>query len=67
MSFMHNLQPWILDEAPWDTGFVEGATPEFANGHGPKPGADHIIDASPADAEGALNIHPHTEGHATVR
>lgn len=28
MSFMHNLQPWIFDEAPWDVGYVDGHTPE---------------------------------------
>lgn len=28
MSFMHNLQPWIFDEAPWEVGYVEGATPK---------------------------------------
>jgi len=27
MSFMHNLQPWIFDEAPWEVGYVEGTTP----------------------------------------
>jgi hypothetical protein len=27
MTFMHNLQPWILDEAPWEVGYVEGSTP----------------------------------------
>jgi catechol 2,3-dioxygenase-like lactoylglutathione lyase family enzyme len=28
MSFMHNLQPWIFDETPWEIKFVEGATPK---------------------------------------
>ncbi|MFZ2997661.1 VOC family protein [Sphingobium sp.] len=27
MSFMHNLQPWLLDESPWEVSYVEGATP----------------------------------------
>lgn len=27
MSFMHNIQPWIMDEAPWDVGYVAGSTP----------------------------------------
>jgi catechol 2,3-dioxygenase-like lactoylglutathione lyase family enzyme len=34
MTFMHNLQPWIFDEAPWQVAYVEGATPT------PKP-QDH--------------------------
>jgi len=28
MVFMHNLQPWILNDQPWDVGFVSGSTPE---------------------------------------
>lgn len=28
MSFMHNLQPWILDESPWQVDFAPGTTPE---------------------------------------
>ncbi|WP_158280243.1 VOC family protein [Azospirillum sp. TSH100] len=27
MTFMHNLQPWIFDEAPWDVSYVDGVTP----------------------------------------
>lgn len=27
MSFMHNLQPWILDEAAWEVKFVDGTVP----------------------------------------
>jgi catechol 2,3-dioxygenase-like lactoylglutathione lyase family enzyme len=27
MSFMHNLQPWIFDETPWEINYVEGTTP----------------------------------------
>lgn len=33
MSFMHNLQPWIFDEAAWDTGFVKGFTPATDGNH----------------------------------
>lgn len=28
MSFMHNLQPWIFDESPWEVRYVEGTTPK---------------------------------------
>lgn len=49
MTFMHNLQPWILDEQPWDTGYVAGHVPGYA----PK-----VVDAV-ADAAGALPVHPH--------
>ena len=35
MTFMHNLQPWVFDEAPWDVSYLEGATPA------PKP-RDHL-------------------------
>lgn len=27
MSFMHNLQPWIFDEAPWEVEFAKDVTP----------------------------------------
>lgn len=27
MSFMHNLQPWIFDEAPWEVAYADGSTP----------------------------------------
>lgn len=27
MSFMHNLQPWIFDEAPWEVDYAPGTTP----------------------------------------
>lgn len=60
MSFMHNLQPWILDEAPWEVGYVDGSTPT------PKPHPnqpDHVVEASPADAEGALPNPTHKEGY----
>ena len=60
MSFMHNLQPWILDEAPWEVGYVDGSTPEKKirpNPHQPQS----VQEASPADAEGALHVHPHLE------
>jgi hypothetical protein len=32
MSFMHNLQPWIFDESPWEIKFVEGTTPKGKTG-----------------------------------
>lgn len=59
MSFMHNLQPWILDDQPWDTGFLEGHTPLGKPKH--HQGAEEIIDAGAGDAEGALQAHPHLE------
>ena len=52
MSFMHNLQPWIFDESPWDVGYAAGITPS---------GKPHVIDASPADSTGAISGHPHME------
>jgi catechol 2,3-dioxygenase-like lactoylglutathione lyase family enzyme len=33
MSFMHNIQPWILDETAWEINFVEGATPKGKDPH----------------------------------
>ena len=62
MTFMHNLQPWILDEAPWDVGFAEGTTPVKKirpNEHQP----DHVIPASAGDAEGALPNPTHKEAY----
>lgn len=53
MSFMHNLQPWIIDDVPWDVEFVEGFTPGKPN----EPGADQASgdsDGSPAAAQGKL-------------
>ncbi len=32
MSFMHNLQPWIFDETPWEIKYVEGTTPKGKSG-----------------------------------
>lgn len=65
MSFMHNLQPWILDEAPWDVSYVEGSTPT-------QPAQAHPLqaaqprDAAPADAAGARHQEPHRQD-ASVR
>lgn len=60
MSFMHNLQPWILDEAPWEVGYVAGSTPEAkVRPHPQQP--DHVIEASPSDAQGALPNPTHKE------
>jgi catechol 2,3-dioxygenase-like lactoylglutathione lyase family enzyme len=62
MSFMHNLQPWIFDEAPWEVGYLEGATP--AKQVVPHPNQpDHVAETSPADAEGALPNPTHKEAH----
>ena len=62
MSFMHNLQPWILDEAPWEVGYVAGSTPGAqVKPHPQQP--DHVVAASPADAEGALPNPTHKEAH----
>lgn len=60
MSFMHNLQPWIFDEAPWQVGYVAGSTPMAKpRPHPAQPG--HTVPASPADAEGALPNPTHKE------
>lgn len=64
MSFMHNLQPWIFDEAPWEVGYVEGSTPVRA----PRP---HVDQAAPAvaagpDQTGALPNPTHKEAHHRV-
>jgi catechol 2,3-dioxygenase-like lactoylglutathione lyase family enzyme len=52
MSFMHNLQPWIFDEAPWDVAYVEGWTPKGTPR--PHPQQPDQVDeaASEADAKG---------------
>ncbi len=62
MSFMHNLQPWIFDEAPWEVGYVAGSTPARQIKPHPQQ-ADHVIAASPGDAEGALPNPTHKEAH----
>lgn len=62
MSFMHNLQPWIFDEAPWEVGYVAGSTPEKAV----KPHVQQqlkVVPALPVDAEGALPNPTHKEGY----
>jgi len=62
MSFMHNLQPWIFDEAPWEVGYAEGSTPaKKVRPHPQQP--DHVIEASPGDAEGALQNPTHKEAN----
>lgn len=66
MSFMHNLQPWILDEAPWEVGYVEGSTPlRQIKPHPQQP--DHVVEASPGDADGALPNPTHKEAHHADR
>jgi catechol 2,3-dioxygenase-like lactoylglutathione lyase family enzyme len=59
MSFMHNLQPWIFDEAPWEVGYVEGHTPVKAVAANPHQPAS--MPASAADAAGALPNPTHKE------
>ena len=62
MTFMHNLQPWIFDEAPWEVGYVSGSTPAAKvkpNEHQP----DHVVPASAGDAEGALPNPTHKEAY----
>ena len=61
MSFMHNLQPWIFDEAPWEVAYAEGATPARPVKPHPQQ-ADHVNPASQADADGALPNPTHKEG-----
>lgn len=41
MSFMHNLQPWLMDESPWEVRYVDGTTPASnpAAHHGDGPAA----------------------------
>lgn len=66
MTFMHNLQPWIFDEAPWVVGYVEGSTPaKRVRPHPDQP--DHVVEASPADADGALPNPTHKEDHHAAR
>lgn len=62
MSFMHNLQPWLLDETPWEVAYVEGATPpKKIRPHPNQPGP--VVEASATDAEGALPNPTHKEGY----
>jgi len=62
MTFMHNLQPWILDEAPWEVGYVEGSTP--AKKIQPHPNQPpEVAQTSSADAAGALPNPTHKEAH----
>lgn len=62
MSFMHNLQPWIFDEAPWEIGYVAGSTPaKKVAPHPQQP--DHTVAASAADTEGALPNPTHKEAY----
>jgi catechol 2,3-dioxygenase-like lactoylglutathione lyase family enzyme len=61
MSFMHNLQPWIFDEAPWEVAYVDGSTPAAPpSAHPSQPGP-----VTPAEGEalGALPNPTHKEAH----
>ena len=62
MSFMHNLQPWIFDEAPWEVSYFEGTTPKKALAPHPQQ-PDHTISAGAAEAEGALPNPTHKEAN----
>lgn len=62
MSFMHNLQPWIFDEQPWEVAYVEGITPKKKIRPHPRQ-PDHVVEASPGDADGALPNPTHKEGN----
>jgi catechol 2,3-dioxygenase-like lactoylglutathione lyase family enzyme len=55
MSFMHNLPKFLLDDSPWDVGYVPGVTPAG------KPHEPPARPADPHEAEGAVAVHPHTE------
>lgn len=60
MSFMHNLQPWIFDEAPWEVGYVEGRTPaRKVKPHSAQ--LSEVVEASGTDAAGALPNPTHKE------
>jgi len=60
MSFMHNLQPWIFDEAPWVVNYALGSTPAVKpNRHQPQK----VVEAGPGDTEGALPNPTHKEAH----
>lgn len=62
MSFMHNLQPWIFDEAPWEVGYVEGSTPaKKVEPHPSQP--PQVAEVSEGDAQGALPNPTHKEAH----
>ncbi|WP_114955062.1 VOC family protein [Sphingosinicella terrae] len=62
MSFMHNLQPWIFDEAPWEMGYVEGSTPgKNVRPHPAQP--PEVAEVSEGDSQGALPNPTHKEGH----
>lgn len=62
MSFMHNLQPWIFDEAPWEVGYVDGSTPkQKVEPHPNQPGL--VLEALPTDAESATSKPTHQEAY----
>jgi catechol 2,3-dioxygenase-like lactoylglutathione lyase family enzyme len=62
MSFMHNLQPWIFDEAPWDVSYTEGSTPlAKSRPHPNQP--QEIAKAPEADVRGALPNPTHKEAY----
>lgn len=60
MSFMHNLQPWIFDEAPWEVGYVDGHTPEKKIQPNSAQAAP-VVAAGEAEAAGALQNPTHKE------
>lgn len=62
MSFMHNLQDWIFDEAPWEVDFVEGRTPARIPQPNPHQNAP-VLPAGAIEAAGALPNPTHKESH----
>lgn len=60
MSFMHNLQPWIFDEAPWEVAYVDGSTPaRTVKPHAAQP--DQVTPVSEDDAKGGISTPTHKE------
>lgn len=64
MSFMHNLQDWIFDEAPWEVSYAPGVTPANILPHHNQP--DHTAETSQADADGALPNPIHAGAHGDM-
>ncbi|EZP71143.1 Glyoxalase/bleomycin resistance protein/dioxygenase [Sphingomonas paucimobilis] len=54
MSFMHNLQPWILEEVPWEVDFVQGYAPAKPVAPHPDQAADAAVKAGGVEAGAAL-------------